>query len=288
MIKDRQRTLRKKVSLSGIALHTGVRAHLTLKPAPENTGICFMRVDFSGGSLPVRAVAYNVVDVRRGTTIAAGNTRVHTIEHILSSLNASQIDNAFVELDGPEPPIADGSAMPYLEMISDAGIVEQNAAANIWKAREPIFIEEGDTKLLLVPDERLKITCFIAYGATPLDAQYYSNEINMDIFRSEIAPARTFCLYKELEQLLSMGLIKGGSLDNAVVMHDGAVISKDGLRYPNEFVRHKILDIIGDIYLVGCRINAHIIAVKPGHPTNVLLARKMIEQYEKVGIMEKI
>lgn len=285
MIKDRQRTLRKKVSLSGIALHTGVRAHLTLKPAPENTGISFIRVDFPGGSLPVRALASNVVDVRRGTTIAAGNIRVHTIEHILSSLNASQIDNAFVELDGPEPPIADGSAMPYLEMILDAGIVEQNAVANIWKAREPIFIEAGDTKLVLLPDEKLKITCIIAYGVTPLDSQYYSNEINMDIFRSEIAPARTFCLYKELEQLLSMGLIKGGSLDNAVVMHDGAVISKDGLRYPNEFVRHKILDIIGDIYLVGCRINAHIIAVKPGHPTNVLLARKMIEQYEKVEIM---
>lgn len=277
MVQAKQNTLRKSVSISGIALHTGVRAVLKIKPAQPNTGITFSRVDIPGAP-EVKALASNVVDVRRGTTIASGNAFVVTVEHILSALSACRIDNAFVEMDGPEPPVADGSARPFLQLIQGAGTEEQDADARYFTPENPIIVERDDTKLVLVSSDALKITCIVSYGATPLDSQYYSNVIDETVFAQELAASRTFCQFKELEQLIGMGLVKGGSLDNAVVMHDGAIISNDGLRFKDEFVRHKVLDIVGDIFLIGCRIKAHIIAIKPGHPTNVALAQEIIKQ----------
>ena len=273
----KQKTLKNSVFFSGIALHTGARAKLSLTPAPENTGIVFKRTDLPG-SPEVKASAANVVDVKRGTTIASGNARVYTVEHVLASLHAAEIDNAIVEMDGFEPPIADGSAEAYTRMITEAGTLEQSAEAKYWTASHPLIIEEGDTKLVLLPYDKFKITCIVSYGASPLDTQYFSGEINSESFASELAPARTFCLYKELEQLLAMGLVKGGSLDSAAVIHNGAIICKEGLRFRNELVRHKTLDIVGDMYLVGRRVRAHIIAVKPGHPINVRLANEMLKQ----------
>lgn len=274
---EKQNTLKKPVSYSGIALHTGARAKLSFRPAPENTGIVFKRVDLPGKP-EVKAAAANVVDVKRGTTIAAGNAKVFTVEHVLAALHAAGIDNVCVEMDGFEPPIADGSALPYKDMIEESGIQEQNAEAPYWTTEVPIIVEEGDSKMVILPYDKLKITCMVSYGATPLDTQYFSDVITKDFFASEVAPARTFCLYKELEQLLALGLVKGGSLDSAVVLHNEAIICKEGLRYKNELVRHKVLDIIGDMYLVGKRIKAHIIAVKPGHPLNVRLANEMLKQ----------
>lgn len=273
----KQKTLKNSVFFSGIALHTGARAKLSLTPAPENTGIVFKRTDLPG-SPEVKASAANVVDVKRGTTIASGNARVYTVEHVLASLHAAEIDNAIVEMDGFEPPIADGSAEAYTQMITEAGTLEQSAEARYWTASHPLIIEEGDTKLVLLPYDKFKITCIVSYGASPLDTQYFSGEINSGSFASELAPARTFCLYKELEQLLAMGLVKGGSLDSAAVIHNGAIICKEGLRFQNELARHKTLDIVGDMYLVGRRVRAHIIAVKPGHPINVRLANEMLKQ----------
>ena len=278
MMKECQQTVCREATLSGIALHTGIRAHLTLRPAPAGSGIVFERWDLPGAPA-VRAVADKVVDVRRGTTIADGVARVHTVEHVLAALHASGIDNAVVGMDGMEPPVLDGSAEPYMRLIEQAGTQGQDAPAPVWCATSPIVVEEGDSKLVLTPDERFRITYIIAFGATPLDAQYFSGDITTETFRDGIAGARTFCLYKELAMMIGLGLVKGGSLDNAVVIHDGAIISKDGLRWDNEMVRHKVLDLVGDLYLVGSRIRAHIIAVKSGHPTNIMLARAIRAQH---------
>ncbi len=274
---EMQNTVKNPVFYSGIALHTGARANLGIKPAAPDTGILFRRIDLPGAP-EIKALATNVVDVRRGTTIASGKGFVVTVEHVLSALNAAGIDNAIVDMDGAEPPIADGSAMPYLKMILDSGIECQNVPAKVFAPQQPIIIEDKETKLVLTPCDKLKISCIVSFGASVLDTQYFSTEINLDSFTNQIASARTFCIYKELEQLLAMGLVKGGSLDNAAIIHNGAIICKDGLRYPNELVRHKILDVVGDIYLTGMRVKAHIIAVKPGHPSNVQLAKAVISQ----------
>ncbi len=273
---EKQKTLLKKVGIGGISLHTGRRAHLALCPAPEDSGIVFARKDLPG-SPRVRALVENVVDVRRGTTIASGEGKVHTVEHVLAALSAAGVSNALVEMDGPEPPIADGSAKPYAELVEEAGILVQSADAKISAPQQSMIVEEGDTKLVLFPCDEFRITCIISYGATPLDAQFFSGAISADSFKSEIAPARTFCLYNELEALIKHGLVKGGSLDNAIVMHDGAIISKDEMRFTNELVRHKVLDIVGDMFLIGAGLRAHIVAVKPGHPANIALARKIKE-----------
>ena len=278
----KQNTVKKTVSYSGIALHTGVRAHLTIHPAPENSGIIFRRVDIPGKP-EVAANALNVVDVRRGTTIASGNAAVSTVEHVIASLTAYSIDNAVVDMDGPEPPIGDGSALPYVEILQDAGIEEQNAAPPVWSPSEPVITEEGCSISVIAPHDSLKVSCMVDFPGTPLGNQYYSAEITADEFRDNIAPARTLCDYKDLEQLIAMGLVKGGSLDNAIVIHDGAIISKDGLRYPDELVRHKVLDIIGDLSLIGRRLNAHIITIKPGHATNVIVAQKILKALVENG-----
>lgn len=277
MTAEMQNTLKGEASLSGIALHSGARTNLTVKPAQPDTGIVFRRVDIPG-SPDIRALASNVVDVRRGTTISNGKAAVLTVEHVLSALHASKVDNALVEMDGAEPPIADGSSLPYLQMIESAGVVQQDRPAKIWTAKAPIIIEDRATKLVLVPADSLKITCIVAFGASPLDSQFQTVDVTTESFKTEVAPARTFCIFKELEQMLAMGLVKGGSLDNAIIMHNGAIICKDGLRFPNELARHKILDIVGDLFLCGSRVNAHVIAIKPGHPTNVQMAKAMMAQ----------
>ncbi len=272
----KQNTVKKSVSYSGIALHTGVRAHLTINPAPESSGIIFRRIDLPDKP-SVLATAMNVVDVRRGTTIAAGNAAVSTVEHVMAALTAYNVDNAIVDMDGPEPPIGDGSALPYVEMLQKSGIEEQKADALYWSPSEPIITEEGVSTSIIVPHENFKISCMVDFAGTPLGTQYYSAEITRDEFSENIASARTLCDYKDLEQLIAMGLVKGGSLDNAIVIHDGAIISKEGLRFPDELVRHKVLDLVGDFSLIGRRLKAHIITIKPGHATNVIVAQKIVQ-----------
>jgi UDP-3-O-acyl N-acetylglucosamine deacetylase len=196
----------------------------------------------------------------------------------MSALHACKVDNAIVEMDGQEPPIADGSARPYLNMILEAGTVEQDAPAKYWTAKEPIYVEGGETKLVITPCDELRISCLASFQGSPIDPQYLSVTIDQNIFAEQIAPARTFVLFKDLEQLLAMGLVKGGSLDSAAIIHDGAIICKEELRFRDEIVRHKILDLVGDIFLCGCRVKANIIAIKPGHYFNVQLAGEMIKQ----------
>jgi UDP-3-O-acyl N-acetylglucosamine deacetylase len=274
---EKQRTLKDTAFLSGIALHTGARATLRILPAAAGHGVTFRRVDLPGRP-EVKALAANVVDVRRGTTIASGNAIVYTVEHIMSALHACMIDNAIVEMDGQEPPIADGSALPYLEMIINAGSIEQDAPAQYWTAKQTIFLEEGETKMIIAPCDTLKISCLASFKGCPIDPQYYSLQIDQETYAAQIAPARTFVQFRDLEQLLAMGLVKGGSLDNAAILHDGAIICKEALRFRDEIVRHKILDIVGDIFLCGRRVKANIVAIKPGHPVNVKLALEMVRQ----------
>ena len=280
----KQNTVKGPAIVKGIALHTGARAALRILPAPPDTGIIFRRVDMPGAP-EVTANARNVVDVRRATTIASRTTGafVVTVEHIMSSLHAACVDNAVIEMDGPEPPIADGSAMPYFEGIMEAGIAEQDAEAQYWTASAPIVIEEGSAMLALAPADDLRISFTTEYGYSGLDTQFFSCQITPESFRENLEGARTFCPYKELEQVIAAGLAKGGSLDNAIILHDGALICKDGLRYPNELVRHKIMDMVGDLYLVGKRVRAHVMSVKSGHPTHCKLAMAMLEQEAKAA-----
>ncbi len=275
----KQRTFEKTATLSGIALHTGARATLKLSPAEANTGITFRRVDLPGKP-EVKALATNVVDAQRGTTIGNANAVVYTIEHIMSALHVSCIDNAIIDMDGSEPPIEDGSALRFLEIVLEAGSVEQDAEAKIWTAKEPVYINEKGTQLVIMPGDKLNISCVTSFKGCPIETQYLEIDITPETFRNEICSARTFVDYQDLQQLMAMGLIKGGSLDSAAIIHDGAIICKDELRFQNEIVRHKILDLIGDIYLCGQRVKANIIAIKPGHYFNVQLALAMLKQIQ--------
>lgn len=273
---EKQQTLAGSSIHSGIALHTGVRATLKLLPAPENTGIVFRRVDLEGRP-EVRGLASNVVDVQRGTTIASGRAVVYTIEHIMSALHAFNVDNCIVEMDGQEPPICDGSSKVFVQMIKEAGIKVQDAEAEIFTPEVPVMVEKGGTKVMIFPDnEKLSISCVTNFDGCPYDPQFFECEISEDTYVKEISVGRTFVDYRDLKTLFSYGLCKGGSLDAACIISNGAIICKDQLRYTNEIVRHKILDLVGDIYLTGCRIRGKIFAIRPGHPRNVDLATKLL------------
>lgn len=281
----KQQTLRDVAVYSGIALHTGVRSTLRFLPAPADSGIVFRRADLEGSPV-VRALADKVVDIRRGTTIGDGACVVHTVEHIMATLHALAIDNAVVDMDGPEPPIADGSALPFLEAVLAAGTVEQEAEARYFEPSRPLYVDAGGTQLVMLPaaDGKFTVSCTTSFRGCPVDPQFLALEITPDSFREELAGARTFVDYRDLGQLLAMGLGKGGSLDNAAIIHDGAIICKEKLRYGNEIVRHKILDMVGDLFLTGRRVRAHVIAVKPGHQRNVELATLMLRMLREENL----
>ncbi|MDP6450914.1 MAG: UDP-3-O-acyl-N-acetylglucosamine deacetylase, partial [Lentisphaeria bacterium] len=264
---DLQRTIAASCRFSGIALHTGGRAHLTIQPAAADTGVSIIRADLPDQP-SVKALASNVIDVHRATTIADGDAVVYTVEHVLAALYACDIDNAVIEMDGPEPPIIDGSSALFYAEIKAAGTVTQEAQRQYCCIEEAIYVEQGETRAVILPDEEYRISCTICFGATVMDTQYLSLPVTSESFATELAGARTFCPYEQIEGLMVAGLVRGGSLDNAVVIKDGAIIAKDGLRYPDEFVRHKMLDIVGDLSLVGRRLRGQIIAIKPGHPSN--------------------
>ena len=182
-------------------------------------------------------------------------------------------------MDGMEPPIVDGSSLPYFDMIREAGVVEQEEPALTFTPSQPVYVEGGYTRLVMIPGEGpLRISCLASFKGCPIDPQFHEFTLDTEAYRTEIAPARTFVDYGDLKQLLAMGLVKGGSLDAAAIIHDGAIICKEALRFQNEIVRHKILDLIGDIYLTGRRITGSIIAIKPGHPKNVELAGALLKE----------
>ncbi|MEY2487407.1 MAG: hypothetical protein QOH39_3055 [Verrucomicrobiota bacterium] len=272
MAPEFQHTVGKAASFSGTSLHTGEKATLKLQPAPVDHGIKFKRKDLQEEPT-IDARIDNLKTVERATTIGEGSVRVHTVEHVLAALSAMGVDNAVVEMDANEPPIGDGSAQPYVELIKKAGVVPQESVRRFYEVRDPIHVESKNGALLiLLPDDKFRISCTQA-GPNNRFTQYLSLEITPATFEREIAPARTFVYYEDVRALMDKNLIKGGSLENAIVVRGDAIMSKEPLRFADEFVRHKILDIIGDLALVGQRIRGHIIAVKPGHGPNAELAR---------------
>jgi UDP-3-O-[3-hydroxymyristoyl] N-acetylglucosamine deacetylase/3-hydroxyacyl-[acyl-carrier-protein] dehydratase len=252
---------------------------MTILPASPNAGLKFRRVDLDGKP-EIEANVENVNATNRSTSLAKGNAKIHTVEHILSAFAGMGIDNAIIELDANEPPIGDGSARPYVKLIRSAGIEPQNEPVSTFQIQTPISFENGDSTVTVVPHDRLKITCTSADKLGRF-TQFHSLEITPETWEKEISDARTFCFYEEIEALYKNGLIKGGSLENAVIIRDDAILTNEPLRYTDEFVRHKILDIIGDMALTGVRLAGHIIVSKPGHASNCELARQIVRQMRK-------
>ena len=281
MTAELQHTLAKFAAFSGTSLHTGEKVTLKLQPAPVDHGIKFKRKDLADEPT-IDANIANLKTVERATTIGEGAVRVHTVEHVLSALSAMGVDNAIVEMTANEPPIGDGSAAPYVEVIKKAGTAAQEAPRRFFDVREPIHVESKSGSLLvLLPDDKFRVSCTQA-GPDNRFTQFFSAEISSALYEREIAPARTFVFYEEVAPLMEKNLIKGGSLENAIVVRGDAVLSKEPLRFADEFARHKILDIIGDLALIGIRIRGHIIAVKPGHAVNAELARAIVKQHAKI------
>ena len=274
-----QQTLNRPASYSGIGLHSGNRVNMTFLPAPVGTGIRFRRVDLEGKP-EIEARVDNVAETNRSTTLAKGNTKVHTVEHVLATFAGFQIDNAIVELDANEPPIADGSAREYCKMIHEAGIVPQEDRREPYKVTNAIELEAGETVMTLFPGSGFKVTCTSADKKGRF-AQFYSVDLTPKTWERDLAHARTFCFYEEIQYLFTHGLIRGGSLENAVVIRDDAILTTEPLRYPEEFVRHKILDIVGDFSLLGRPIEGHLVAVKPSHSANCEMVRRIAAQIRK-------
>ena len=292
----RQTTLRSAVSISGIGLHTGASVTLTFKPAPENHGYKFCRIDLPGAPI-VEADVDNVSDTERGTTISKNGARVSTIEHVLAALAGLEIDNVLMEIDGPETPILDGSSRPFMDIILKAGIEEQKEERLYYSLSENISYEDPSrkTEMLAVPSDDFRITVMVDYNSDLIGTQH-ATLYNIREFRSEISDARTFCFLHELEMLLQHNLIKGGDISNAIVVVDKPVsqerlnyladvfkiknitaergfLNNVKLRFQNEPARHKLLDIVGDLALVGAPLKGHILAARPGHVANVEFAR---------------
>jgi UDP-3-O-[3-hydroxymyristoyl] N-acetylglucosamine deacetylase/3-hydroxyacyl-[acyl-carrier-protein] dehydratase len=310
---DKQRTIKRPISLEGIGLHTGNNTRITFLPAAPDSGVRFIRADLPGKPSVVADIEH-VVDIARGTTLANGEAKVYTVEHVLAAVAGLQLDNLDIELESNEPPVGDGSALPFVEKILEAGIETQEADRNYLEIDTTLSYSEPDRSvdIVVTPSDTLRITFMIDYKNPALGTQY-TTLIDLDTeFVEEFAPARTFCFLSEVEMLKNQGLIKGGGLNNAVVIYDSdqgqvevdrirrvlnlqdnAFVGKTGiindipLRFPNEPVRHKALDLIGDLFLIGVPIKGHILAARSGHKANVELVKKIRLLYEKKKLASK-
>ena len=270
---DKQHTTAKETSFSGIGLHTGNLTTVTFKPAPPDSGVTFYRVDLPGRPA-IPAEVDNVIDISRGTTIASNGAEVHTVEHVLAAVVGAGIDNLDIEVDGNETPLGDGSSLPFTEVLNAVGLEEQDAERKFVKVEEPVYYRDGDVMLTVLPAEDLRITMTIAFDHVAIGTQYASFTITPETFTNEISSARTFCFLREVKMLQEQGLIRGGTLENAVVVGDESILNDD-LRYPDEMVRHKMLDLLGDLFLIGRPMKGHIIAVKSGHATHVEFTKRI-------------
>ena len=278
-----QRTLRRATSCAGIGLHSGHKVSLTLRPAPADTGIRFRRVDLGGLEIPATVTHLGGIQYQTGLTREA--VSVETVEHLLAALTALGIDNAIVELNSPEVPIMDGSAAPFIYLIHEAGLKVLQTPRKYLKIVRPIAISRGDKRIALFPSDHFKVTYSIAYDHPMLRHQSRTIRLSEETFVEEIAPARTFAFLKEVEMLRQQGLALGGSLDNAVVLGETGVLN-NALRYEDEFVRHKILDAIGDLALVGHPVIGHIVAHRGGHALHTKLAAKLLEERDAWQLVE--
>lgn len=277
-MSNKQKTIARPLTINGIGLHTGKRCKAVFVPAPENSGIKFIRTDISScPQFPARLD--NVVDVIRGTTLGVGEHKIYTIEHILSALSGLGIDNLTIEMDENEPPVADGSAKQFVEGLLSAGLVEQNADRNYFIVTTPVEYVSNLTSIRIEPFDHFEIHCEVDYNHPMIKAQSLIFGPN-DNYLEKIAPARTFCFDYEIEALKKKGLAKGGSLDNAIVVGPSGIYNTGAaLRFSDEFVRHKILDLMGDLMLIGQPIKGRIRAVRCGHGHNVKFLKQVLEAH---------
>jgi UDP-3-O-[3-hydroxymyristoyl] N-acetylglucosamine deacetylase/3-hydroxyacyl-[acyl-carrier-protein] dehydratase len=271
----KQRTLKNNIGFEGVGLHTGRKVTVKVLPASENSGILFCRVDLDP-NLRVRAVAENVrPDEMRQTALVVGTGVVRTIEHLMAAFHGLGVDNALVEIDGDEVPGMDGSALEFTRVILEAGFEEQNSERKFLEVKEPVYVDHGDQSIVIVPAPNFQVSYTLSYRDADLEDQYMTVTILPEIFERELAPARTFCLRKEAEQLLAMGFGKGANPSNTLIFEKNRPIDNE-LRFENEACRHKIMDILGDLFLCGKFIRGHVIASRTGHTLNLELARKLV------------
>ncbi len=275
----RQRTLKNVIRATGVGLHTGEKVYLTLRPAPVDAGIIFRRVDLNP-PVEIEAKAENVGDTTMSTTLIKGDVRISTVEHMLSALAGLGIDNAYIDLSAPEVPIMDGSAGPFVFLIQSAGIVEQAVSKRFIRIKRTVRIEDGDRWVQFEPFDGFKVSMEIDFDHPAFRgrSQLSCIDFSTTSFVKEVSRARTFGFMSQLEMLRSRNLALGGSLDNAVVVDDYRVLNEDGLRYDDEFVKHKVLDAIGDLYLLGCSLIGAFSGYKSGHELNNKLLRKLLAE----------
>jgi len=275
----RQRTLRNSIKATGVSLHTGEKVYMTFKPAPVDTGIVFRRVDLDP-ALEIPARAENVGDTTLSTTLVVGDVRVATVEHLLAALAGMGIDNAFIELSAGEVPIMDGSAGPFVFLLQAAGVVEQDALKKFVRVKRKITVEDGDKVACLLPFDGFKVSFTIDFDHPVFRDHKAHAELDFSSasFEREVSRARTFGFMHEIEYLRSKGLARGGSVDNAIVVDEFRILNEDGLRYEDEFVRHKVLDAVGDLYLLGHCLIGEFRAYKSGHGLNNATLRALIAQ----------
>jgi UDP-3-O-[3-hydroxymyristoyl] N-acetylglucosamine deacetylase len=279
-----QRTILKEQGCSGIGLHTGKKVDIVIKPAKENTGIVFIRTDIP--SQPeIKALAENVIETNHATTIGNNGCRISTVEHILAAFAGLRIDNAIVEVNCSEIPIMDGSAAPFIHLLKMAGVQNLNHAREYIRIKKPIKVNEGDKKAYLLPSKNFKVHYNIEFDNPVISAQTYVLKYSVKNFLKEISNARTFGFLDEVNMLKKQGLVKGGTLDNAIVVDKYRILNTDGLRYEDEFVRHKILDAIGDLSLIGKPIIGHFLANKSGHALNHDLVKKVLREKDKYEVV---
>lgn len=274
-----QKTLKAAIPYVGIGLHTGVKVSMVVKPAAVNSGINFIRKDVPSGEGMIAAHWYNVVDTQMSTMI--GNEYKHTIntvEHLMAAFRGCGIDNAIVEIDGPEVPIMDGSSAPFVATIEHVGTVSQSIQRHAIWIHRPVEVRDGDKFAILMPSNTPRITAEIAFDNPAIGTQTYSVELINEAFHNQVSRARTFGFKHQIDDLQKRGLIKGGSLHNAILVDGDRIINKEGLRYDDEFVRHKILDCLGDLALAGVPILGHYYARKPGHELNNALMHKLFDE----------
>jgi UDP-3-O-[3-hydroxymyristoyl] N-acetylglucosamine deacetylase/3-hydroxyacyl-[acyl-carrier-protein] dehydratase len=275
----KQRTIARELSLKGTGLHTANKVNITFKPADADSGINFIRTDLPNSPV-IKASVESVVSSSyspRRTSISQDNVEIQTIEHLMAALAGAEIDNIYIELDNEEVPGLDGSSLNFSKILDKAGIKEQEKERQYYYIKEPIFVEEPGASIVALPALELKISYTLNYNHPKLPTEFMELNMSPDVFKNEISPARTFCLEDEVAELQSQGLGRGANYDNTLVVGKKGVI-KNKLRYADEFIRHKILDLMGDLYLIGSPIRAHIIALRSGHSLNLRLARKINQQ----------
>jgi len=280
---DAQRTIRRPIACAGIGLHSGKKVTLSLKPAAADTGIRFRRTDLGGLEIPAKAA--HVGGISYATKLTREHGSVDTVEHLLAALVSSGVDNVVIELNTPEVPIMDGSSAPFIYLIQEAGIKRLSSARKYLKVQRPITLSQGDKHIALYPSEHFKVTYSIAFDHPMLRHQARTVRVTEESFAEDIAPARTFCFLKEVEMLRQNGLALGGSLDNAIVIGESGVLNS-ALRFEDEFVRHKILDVIGDLALVGHPIIGHVVAHRGGHALHTAFAARVLEEADAWTLVE--